>query len=389
MGHHGKPPREASPRRIIGIIGVTATEEGGATRVAEVRFSDVTCIFHGADRAAVDRVDLTVRNGELFVLAGATGSGKSTLVRLLAGLETAGRGTMHIGQRDVTRMAPDRRGVALISGGLALFPRLSVADNIALPLTMRRVSGRAIRSMVRQAAERCGVEQYLGATATDLEFDLRSRIALARAIVRRPHVVCIDEPLDEGDAGHAWRFVALVARMQRELGITFVYVTGSPRETRRIADRIAVLDRGRVQQADVPAEIFDRPATLAVAELVGAGEMNFVETVVRDGRAALGDLRLPLTDVQVKGLTGERVVVGVRHCDLVIGAPRGFLAVVMRVNDVGSHALLLVRADICGVAADFEIRHFGAAPEPMRRVVVGVVEGGAHFFDRGTGRRLG
>jgi ABC-type sugar transport system ATPase subunit len=379
-------PRAATPPR--GIIGVEPSEEGGAATVAQVRFSEVTCFFRGAERAAVDRVDFAVRAGELFVLTGPTGSGKSTLVRLLAGLETVSRGSLHVGPRDVTRMAPDKRGVALISGGLALFPRLSVADNIALPLTLRRVSHRAIRSMVQQAAERCGVAGHLGEQATELDFELRLRTALARAIVRRPSVVCVDDPLDEGDAGHAARFVALVARMQRELGITLVYATGSPRETRRVADRIAVLDRGRLQQLGAPDEVFERPATLAVAELVGAGEMNFAETVVRDGDALLGDLRLPLGDPAVKALTGERVMVGIRHRDLEIGGPRGFLAVVMRVRDLGSHAFVQVRADICGLPVDFQVRHVGPAPEPMRRVVVGAVPGTAQFFDRATGRRL-
>ncbi|MEY9930962.1 multiple sugar transport system ATP-binding protein [Catenulispora sp. GP43] len=359
--------------------------------MADVRFLDATRVFHGAWRPAVDGVDIDVRDGELLVLTGPSGSGKSTLLRMLAGLEPMDRGTVLIGGKDVGRTAPDKRGVSMIFQGFALFPNQTIRENIALPLTMRKNSVKSAAARVQQVAELCGVADHLNSKPDAVGYDVRQRTTMARAIVRRPDVVCLDEPLAGSGVPLMMRGRSPIAALQRELGITTLYATCSSVDAWSIADRIAVLDSGRVQQVGTPSEVFSRPATIAVAQFLGEPGMNLATAVAADGVARLGGLAVALTSTQSSALTGNRVVIGVRPEDLSIGAEaEGIRATAVLVRDTGRDYLVTARTVVDGEESDLVIRHAnGPVPVKGESVVLGVRAGAAlHLFDAGNGARL-
>lgn len=359
--------------------------------MADVRFLDATRVFHGAWRPAVDGVSFDVRDGELLVLTGPSGSGKSTLLRMLAGLEPLDRGSVLIGGKDVGRTAPDKRGVSMIFQGFALFPNQTIRENIALPLTMRKNSVKSATARVRQVAELCGIVEHLNSKPDAVGYDVRQRTTMARAIVRRPDVVCLDEPLAGSGVPLMMRGRSPIAALQRELGITTLYATCSSVDAWSIADRIAVLDSGRVQQLGTPAEVFSKPATIAVAQFLGEPGMNLVTAEVSGGVARLGGLALALTSTQTSALTGHRVVIGVRPEDLAIGAEAdGVRATAVLVRDTGRDYLVTARTVVDGEESDLVVRHVnGPVPVKGESVVLGVRAGAAiHLFDAGNGARL-
>lgn len=359
--------------------------------MADVSFLDATRVFHGAWRPAVDGVSFDVRDGELLVLTGPSGSGKSTLLRMLAGLEPMDRGSVLIGGKDVGRAAPDKRGVSMIFQGFALFPNQTIRENIAFPLTMRKNSVKSAAARVRQVAELCGVADHLNSKPDAVGYDVRQRTTMARAIVRRPDVVCLDEPLAGSGVPLMMRGRSPIAALQRELGITTLYATCSSVDAWSIADRIAVLDSGRVQQLGTPAEVFSKPATIAVAQFLGEPGMNLVAAAVSGGVARIGGLAVALTSTQASALTGERVVIGVRVEDLAIGAGAdGIRATTVLVRDTGRDYLVTARMVVDGEESDLVVRHAGGpVPAKGESVVLGVRAGAAlHLFDAGSGVRL-
>jgi multiple sugar transport system ATP-binding protein len=358
--------------------------------VADVRFIDATRVFHGAWRPAVDAASLHVRDGELLVVTGPSGSGKSTLLRLLAGLEPLDRGSIQIGGADVGRTPPDKRGVSMIFQGFALFPHLTVRENIAFPLTMRKSSAKAAAARVSQVAELCGVTAYLNAKPDAIDFDVRQRTTMARAIVRRPEVVALDEPLAGSGVPLMMRGRTPIARLQRELGITMLYATCSSVDAWTIADRIAVLDRGVIQQIGTPHEVFEEPGTIAVAQFLGEPGMNLVAAAAVEGVARIGDLSVALTPGQRAGLTGPGVVVGVRPEDLAVGGESGVRAVAVLVRDTGKDYLVTARTVVEGVETDVVVRHqSGPVPAKGETIAIGVRPGARlHAFDAATGVRL-
>ena len=360
--------------------------------MADVRFLDATRVFHGAWRPAVDHVSLDVRDGELLVLTGPSGSGKSTLLRLLAGLEPLDGGSILVGGEDVGRTAPDKRGVSMIFQGFALFPHLSVRENIAIPLTLRKSSSKAATARVNQVADQCGVTEFLDARPDTLTFDVRQRVTMARAIVRRPHVVCLDEPLAGSGVPLMMRGRTPIAALQRDLGITTVYATCSSVDAWGIADRIAVIDRGAIHQVGTPHDVFERPATIAVAEFLGVPAMNLVRTAVSGDSARIGGLTVQLTAPQATALTTPHLVIGIRPEDLALGgdAADGIRAAAVLVRDTGREHLVTARAVIDGAEVDLVLRHAGGpAPVKGENVIVGAKpDARLHLFDGGTGRRL-
>ena len=376
--------------------------------MAEVELVDVTRVQRGMWRPVLERVDLRVRDGELLVLTGASGSGKSALLRALAGVDPLNSGRVLIDGQDVTRLAPDKRGVSMLAQGFALFPQLSVRDNIAFPLTMRKTSAKAVTARVAAIAERCGVADYLAARPDALNFDLRQRAMLARALVGEPLAVCVDEPLAGSGVPMMMRERTPIATLQREFGVTMLYATCSSTDALAIADRIAVIDRGVLQQVGTAAEVFERPATVAVAGFVGQVPMNVIPAVHRDGVASVGGLRVKVGSAQAEALTGDRVLIGVRPEDLYLGgdaasaderdageseaeseAHGGLRAVAVLIKDSGREYIVHARMEGPDGPVDLVVRQpRGAPPVRGENLLITANAAAAHLFDAGTGRRL-
>jgi multiple sugar transport system ATP-binding protein len=359
--------------------------------VAGVRFVDATRVFRGSWRPAVAGVALDVRDGELLAVTGPSGSGKTTLLRMLAGLEPLDAGSILIDGRDTAGTAPDRRGVALLAQGFALFPQLTVGENIAFPLSMRRTSARATAARVGRLAALCGLEQHLAVRPDTLTADLRQRAIMARAMASGPGVVCLDEPM-AGAAAATPRDRTRIAALQRVFGTTLLYATCSSTDALAFADRIAVLDRGVLHQVGTPRQVFEEPGSMAVAEFVGSPPMNLVPALVTGGAARVGGLAVPVGPVQRAALSSDRIVVGLRPEDLLLGdaaGPGGIRATAVLVRDQGREYLVHARIEVPGGTADLVVRRTtGPVPLLGESFVLGAAVDRAHLFDAATGRRL-
>ena len=360
--------------------------------MAAVRFVDATRVFRGSWKPAVAGVGLDVRDGELMVLTGPSGSGKTTLLRMLAGLEPLDRGSILIGGQDTAGTAPHRRGVALLAQGFALFPQLTVAENIAFPLSMRRTSARTVAARVDRLARLCGLEQHLAARPESLSAELRQRAIMARAMAARPGVICLDEPMAGAGATATLRDRTPIATLQRVCGTTLLYATCSSTDALAVADRVAVMDRGVVHQVGTPRQVFEEPGSVAVAEFVGSPPMNLVPALVAGDTARVGDLPVPVGPAQRAALTSDRIVVGMRPDDLLIGAadgPGGIRATAVLVRDQGREYLVHARIEVPGGTADLVIRRTsGPVPLLGESFVLGAAVDRVHLFDAATGRRL-
>ena len=269
---------------------------------------------------AVDKVDLEVAEGEFMVLVGPSGCGKTTLLRMVAGLEEISSGTLRIGNRVANDVPPGRRDIAMVFQSYALFPHMTVAQNIGFPLKLRRVGKAEIDSKVRDAAKILGLTEHLSRKPGQLSGGQRQRVAMGRAIVREPTVFLMDEPLSNLDAKLRVQMRAEVSRIQRRLGVATLYVTHDQTEALTMGNRVAVLRSGVLQQCDRPQVLYDRPANLFVAAFIGSPEMNLYEATLGEGasRLRLGtqEIALPETVRAARpGLAahaGKSVIVGMR-----------------------------------------------------------------------------
>jgi multiple sugar transport system ATP-binding protein len=280
----------------------------------------------------------------------------------------------------------------MLAQGFALFPQLSVRDNIAFPLTMRKTSAKAVAAKVAAIAERCGVAEHLAARPDALNFDLRQRAMMARALVGEPLVVCVDEPLAGSGVPMMMRERTPIATLQREFGVTMLYATCSSTDALAIADRIAVLERGVVQQVGTATEVFERPQTVEVAGFVGQVPMNLVPAVHRDGFAHVGELAVKVGSAQAEALTGERLLIGLRPEDLRLGGESegaGLRAVAVLIRDSGREYLVHARMQGPDGPVDLVVRQSRGAP-PVRgeSLLITANPAAAHLFDAETGRRL-
>jgi multiple sugar transport system ATP-binding protein len=288
--------------------------------MAQIRTVDLTKTFAdaGGGVTALDALNLTIEDGEFFALLGPSGCGKTTLLRTLAGLETPSSGAVHIGEADVTRTPPGKRGVAMVFQDYALFPHMTVTENIAYPLRVRGVPKARQREAVLAAASELGLT---GTEATVGLLDRRpgalsggqqQRVALARATAAEPSVFLFDEPLSNLDARLRLEARTFLKRLQRELATTTVFVTHDQAEALALADRIAVMQSGRIRQLGTPREVYRRPANTFVASFIGSTPMNLLEGVVRDGRVLVADSAIAMPDG-----AGERVA---ERTPVVLGA---------------------------------------------------------------------
>jgi ABC-type sugar transport system ATPase subunit len=359
---------------------MTGTDVARAVPATEVRRPDtggpgleLAGVHAGyGDTDVLRDVDLTVARGELLVVLGQSGAGKSTLLRVVAGLEPATRGTVRIAGRDVTRLRPGQRNVSMVFQSYALFPHLTVADNIGFGLTVRDVPKSEARHRIQRAAEAVGCEHLLSRRPGQLSGGERQRVALARALVREPDVFLLDEPLSNLDAELRVRTRTELRALHDRVGTTMLHVTHDQTEALVLGDRVAVLRDGRIEQVAAPEEIWRRPATSFVARFVGSPSMNLLP--------ADGPLPVP-------GVPPDPArQIGLRPEAVRLGDPVGVPASVERVDVVGedSHVYLRVAGhDIVARVATAD------RPAPGEQVPVSVGPGDVHVFDAATGRRVG
>jgi multiple sugar transport system ATP-binding protein len=293
--------------------------------MAGVTFQDVAKVYPDGTRAVND-MDLEIRDGEFMVLVGPSGCGKTTALRMVAGLESISEGVLRIGERVVNHVPSKDRDIAMVFQSYALYPHLSVYENIAFGLRLRKLSKAEVDRRVREAARVLGLEDFLGRKPRALSGGQRQRVAMGRAIVREPQAFLMDEPLSNLDAKLRVQMRAEISRLQHDLGVTTIYVTHDQVEAMTMGDRVAVMRKGELQQVDSPQELYDHPVNLFVGGFIGSPAMNIFEATLeaRDGglAARAGEQRIALggetLDVRpaLRAFEGQAVIVGIRPEDL-------------------------------------------------------------------------
>jgi multiple sugar transport system ATP-binding protein len=280
--------------------------------VAEISLEHITKVYAGGV-VAVDDVSLTIADGEFLVLVGPSGCGKSTLLRMIAGLEEVTDGSISIDGVDVTDLAPRRRDIAMVFQTYALYPHMTVRQNLGYGLKVRKVPKRELGKRVEQVAEMLGLEKMLDRRPAQLSGGQRQRVAMGRAIAREPKAFLMDEPLSNLDAKLRVGMRASLAQLHTRLGTTTVYVTHDQIEAMTLGERVAVMRDGRILQVDRPQRLYERPSGIFVAAFIGSPAMNLVDAVVADGAVRFGGHSIPLDPERRPALRdGSRVVLGVR-----------------------------------------------------------------------------
>jgi multiple sugar transport system ATP-binding protein len=368
--------------------------------MASVTYDRASRIYPGTEKPAVDALDLQIADGEFLVLVGPSGCGKSTSLRMLAGLEDVDRGDILIGDRKVTHLKSKDRDIAMVFQSYALYPHMTVADNMGFALKIAGVGKDEIAKRVAEAAKILDLEPFLDRRPKLLSGGQRQRVAMGRAIVRSPQVFLMDEPLSNLDAKLRVQTRTQIAALQRRLGTTTVYVTHDQVEAMTMGDRVAVLRAGILEQCDTPLRLYQEPANVFVAGFIGSPGMNIAEFRIDDGNAVLGRARLPLPTAVLSALSAEgadRVTVGFRPeaLDLVPETePGAFPVDVGVVEELGSDAFLHgtlpeLREDSGPLGENIVARVDPARPPAKgERVHLRIQPGTEHIFSPSTGRRL-
>ena len=279
--------------------------------MASIKYEHAERLYPGAERPAVDDLNLDIEDGEFLVLVGPSGCGKSTSLRMLAGLEEVTSGKIMIGDRDVTHLPPKERDIAMVFQNYALYPHMTVADNMAFSLKMAKVPKEERLTRVKEAAKLLDLEDYLERKPKALSGGQRQRVAMGRAIVRQPQVFCMDEPLSNLDAKLRVSTRTQIAALQQRLGVTTVYVTHDQVEAMTMGDRVAVLKDGLLMQVDTPLNLYDKPDNLFVAGFIGSPAMNLLRAKNVDGHARLGEIEVPIAREAASKAHGN-ITLGVR-----------------------------------------------------------------------------
>ncbi|OBJ47026.1 ABC transporter ATP-binding protein [Mycobacterium sp. 1423905.2] len=308
--------------------------------MASVSFEEATRKYAAAERPALDRLNLEVGDGEFVVLVGPSGCGKTTSLRMVAGLDPVDSGTIRIGGRDVTHVEPKDRDVAMVFQNYALYPHMTVGQNMGFALKVAKTPKAEIQQRVLEAAKMLDLQTFLNRKPKDLSGGQRQRVAMGRAIVRRPQVFLMDEPLSNLDAKLRVQTRNQIAALQRQLGTTTVYVTHDQVEAMTMGDRVAVLCDGVLQQCAAPRELYRNPDNVFVAGFIGSPAMNLFSLPVVDSAVSLGDwlIRVPR---EIAG-TAPEIVVGVRPEHFTLG-DRGVEIEVDVVEELGADAYLYGR----------------------------------------------
>ena len=356
--------------------------------MASVIFKDVIKKF--GSFIAVDDLDLEVRDREFLVLLGPSGCGKTTTMRMVAGLEDITSGDIFIGEDRVNDVLPKYRDVAMVFQSYALYPHLSVEENIGYPLRVRNVPKEERKRAVDEVARRVELDGLLGRLPKELSGGQRQRVALGRAIVREPQVFLFDEPLSNLDAKLRVQMRVEIKALHQRLRTTSVYVTHDQVEAMTMADRIVVMHDGRVEQIGSPLELYDHPANLFVAGFIGSPAMNFIEGALRRGGnevwvATQDGIRLPVP--RSSGRDGQDVIYGVRpeHLDVATDDAAGVPAMVEVVEPTGADTYVyatLAGKQVCAVFAERHDFHSGQTIRLLPKLDV------IHLFDAQSGRKL-
>jgi multiple sugar transport system ATP-binding protein len=354
--------------------------------MATVTFDKASRIYPGSVKPAVDQLDLEVGDGEFLVLVGPSGCGKSTSLRMLAGLEDVNAGRILIGARNVTQMPPKDRDIAMVFQSYALYPHMTVAENMGFALKIAGTSKDEIKSRVMDAAKILDLVDFLDRKPKALSGGQRQRVAMGRAIVRKPQVFLMDEPLSNLDAKLRVSTRTQIASLQRRLGVTTVYVTHDQTEALTMGDRVCVLKDGLLQQVGTPRKLYDHPENVFVAGFIGSPAMNLLEMTVTDGGVQVGDLVTPV-DRSVLSGAGGKVTVGIRPEDLEI-AEHGLAVEIDVVEELGADAYIYGHT-LGGEQHDIIARTDGRRPpEKGATVHFAPKPDHVHLFDTSTGLRL-
>jgi multiple sugar transport system ATP-binding protein len=358
--------------------------------MATVTFEKAQRWYPGSDVPAVPGLDLEIRDGEFMVLVGPSGCGKSTSLRMLAGLEEVNAGKIYIGDRDVTHTAPKDRDIAMVFQNYALYPHMSVADNMAFALKMAKVSPDERKKRVADAAKILGLEEFLERKPKALSGGQRQRVAMGRAIVRNPQVFCMDEPLSNLDAKMRVQTRTDIAKLQADLGVTTVYVTHDQVEAMTMGDRVAVMKLGELQQVDTPLGLYDKPVNLFVAGFIGSPQMNLLEAHAKDGQAQVGQYLVPVDPTASRKMQGD-ITVGVRpEAWRLVSENEGGLPVrVTVVEELGSDAFVYGTSGIEGAPNNIIVRVSGRdSVHKGDTIYVTTDPQHVHVFDTESGARL-
>src|SRR5689334_7137023 len=331
--------------------------------MAVVSFEKAQRWYPGADKPAVPGIDLEINDGEFMVLVGPSGCGKSTTLRMLAGLEEVNSGKIFIGDRDITNLPPKDRDIAMVFQNYALYPHMTVADNMAFALKMAKVPTEERNKRVADAAKILGLTDYLDRKPKALTGGQRQRVAMGRAIVGQPQVFCMDGPLSNLDAKMRVQTRTDIAKLQADLGVTTVYVTHDQVEAMTMGDRVAVMNFGELQQVDTPLKLYDRPVNLFVAGFIGSPQMNLIKAKAgKDGQAQIGGYTVPVDPAASKqlGQGHENITVGVRpEAWRLVGDGEGLPVDVTVVEELGADGFVYGNCDVEGTPSNVIVRVSG------------------------------
>jgi multiple sugar transport system ATP-binding protein len=349
---------------------------------------------------AIDDISFEVPDGEFWVLVGPSGCGKSTLLRIIAGLETATSGNIYIGDRLVDNVPARQRDVAMVFQNYALYPHMTVAENLGFGLQMRGIAKQVIRDRIDTVARSLKIDHLLDRKPNQLSGGQQQRVALGRAIARSPQVFLLDEPLSNLDASLRDNTRTELKQLHQQVGITTIYVTHDRTEAMTLADRIVVLDRGRIQQIATPQDIYALPANQMVATFIGTPSMNIIPAIYQDGMWQIGNQSIPCSSELATKLllkTGQGLNLGIRPEHLTITShqtPEALVVEIEVIEPLGRETLL--KGQICGTSTHVNLLadsswHGGVGDSPRERLRqrVNIVPTGKLFiFDPTTGIRL-
>jgi multiple sugar transport system ATP-binding protein len=366
--------------------------------MAQVIFDKVVITYPGAKEPTVHEFTLDIKDGEFVVLVGPSGCGKSTTLRALAGLESVTSGAIYIGDKDVTNVHPKDRDIAMVFQNYALYPHMTVEDNIGFSLKMAGVKNPERQAKVLEAAKMLGLDEYLKRKPKNLSGGQRQRVAMGRAIVRNPNAFLMDEPLSNLDAKLRVSTRTQIAELQKKLKSTTIYVTHDQTEAMTMGDRIVIMKDGYIQQISTPAIAYQKPANVFVAGFIGSPAMNIGTFRVKDGYALItktGKVKLPKG---VAEMAGDRIIVGIRPENLELRLKE---ARTDETLDIDLDVVEYMGSDLFGYGS---FKHLDSGAEIQNEKIIirtpgflpiyenttiGVAPSGVHFFDAVTGNRLG